>query len=61
MIAAASLAAALHGLGWTRRSEDGLPLPELLIELHHITQTDEVSSLKFFANNLSINWLYRPG
>ncbi|XP_044728709.1 G1/S-specific cyclin-D2 [Chrysoperla carnea] len=41
MIAAASLAAALHGLGWTSRGRGGLSLQSLLMELHHITATDE--------------------
>lgn len=42
MIASASLAAALHGLEWTKRS--GCVLDELLARLQHITGIEKVSA-----------------
>lgn len=42
MIASASLAAALHGLEWTKRS--GCVLDELLARLQHITGIEKVST-----------------
>lgn len=43
MIAAASVAAALHGLSWTSKS--GCSLSQLLQHLHQITAIEQVGSL----------------
>lgn len=43
MIAAASVAAALHGLGWTSKS--GFTLAELLDHLHRITAIEQVCNV----------------
>lgn len=47
MIAAASVAAALHGLSWTSKS--GCSLPELLQHLQRITAIEQVRFLELSA------------
>lgn len=47
MIAAASVAAALHGLGWTSKS--GCTLNELLNDLHRIMSIEQVSNTLYYC------------
>lgn len=51
MIAAASVAAALHGLGWTNKT--GGTLPQLLQRLHQITAIEQVRSVNIYLRILS--------